>query len=815
MSKNLEVALAHARAGIFILPCHPTTRAPLIKNWNARATTDLQLIAHWWTAEFKDLDPLPGRACGRAGQVVIDLDRKPGNPDGVNAFYALATTYEESGFNQWPVTFSPNNGIHITFQMPATQLGNRVGALPPGIDVRGLGGYVLCEGATFPDGRTYVPAQGQGYLDAVTRGNIPPMPEWLFNTITAAIPGRTPDRVDMKDCEPETERHEEFYQSAVKRLVEQLGKAKEGEGNTRLNQLAFALGQWHGCGWGDWRQSADALYEHCMAHGWYSDEPQTQDARLTATILSGIRSGHRDPGGILLRQFRGDVDYKYSYAAIEHGKAQIEAVLNHQVNHSLAITAELAQAFPDEAEPDGEFTEAELAPRFRLELPPGYAGRLAWEFMNMMHYPNQTAAVAWAIHVISGLAQRSYHIDGVGLNTYIMVLAETGSGKDGQVTARDQLFRDLQAVGQMGAHIKTDLYYGPGSFASGQALRKHVMKHMRCASMLNEASFLFQQIGGKGADPHAAEIRRAILGLKTKAGPGGREDGYAYSDDRNNVDSCPSPSLSLLCEGQPDRLYRALNAEQAEDGIINRFEFFDATTAARGKRNKNRFRHFSVETCTALMPLVTTTAHASPTGVDPTMKEVGVYADAEAWFDKYEEAVLDRLSSGRDRLRYQIFNRSLVTAKVYAALLAVLDNPHEPKIHAAHAQWALDLVYRERASIHAQFATGDVGGGHNQRVRALIKILRRAPKWESELLTKRMKDHACIPWWLFLKKVKINTLFQDDGFKTSDKIIDEALETLVRAGNIRINAAGADVPGVGVVNGQSLSIISLAGLKDD
>jgi len=48
MSANLETAQALARAGIFVLPCDPTTKAPRLPSWTTRATNMLNGVRYYW-----------------------------------------------------------------------------------------------------------------------------------------------------------------------------------------------------------------------------------------------------------------------------------------------------------------------------------------------------------------------------------------------------------------------------------------------------------------------------------------------------------------------------------------------------------------------------------------------------------------------------------------------------------------------------------------------------------------------------------------------------------------------------------------------
>src|SRR6516162_6839558 len=91
---NLHVALELAAAGLPIFPAlvswnekaQKLDKKPAITEWPEKAALDDTQIRAWW-AQFPDA--VPAIVVGRAGLVVIDLDRHPGAPDGVAAFKAL------------------------------------------------------------------------------------------------------------------------------------------------------------------------------------------------------------------------------------------------------------------------------------------------------------------------------------------------------------------------------------------------------------------------------------------------------------------------------------------------------------------------------------------------------------------------------------------------------------------------------------------------------------------------------------------------------------------------------------------------------
>src|SRR5690606_18075608 len=124
-------------------------------------------------------------------------------------------------------------------------------------------------------------------------------------------------------------------------------------------------------------------------------------------------------------------------------------------------------------------------------------------------------------------------------------------------------------------------FVGPASFASEPATYKHMAVHPKQMCIFNEASFLFEQMGS-GDQTHAVGKKKALLDLRFKSGTGGVIQQHVHSDDKKNSGVCVMPSLTIHCEGQPERFYQALDELAAEDGLLSRFNIWDSTRNHRG-----------------------------------------------------------------------------------------------------------------------------------------------------------------------------------------------------------------------------------------
>src|ERR1039458_956094 len=143
---------------------------PRIKSWVTRATKDTRQIADWamrW--------PLANWAIHCTEINVVDLDRKPGKPDGVITLQSWEDSLNVSTPDS--VRVISGTGVGIYFQPGALKTtANPDGT---GIDVRAAGGYVMAPGSRHVNGNVYRIDIDEG---------LEPCPEWLIESLRVSAP---------------------------------------------------------------------------------------------------------------------------------------------------------------------------------------------------------------------------------------------------------------------------------------------------------------------------------------------------------------------------------------------------------------------------------------------------------------------------------------------------------------------------------------------------------------------------------------------------------------------------------------------------
>lgn len=330
--ENLSVALDLASVGLPVFPALAAydtrsrrwTKRPLVRAWQSQATTDAERIREWWM-QFPDA--VPGLELGRTGLVVIDGDRH-GGPDGVAAFAVLAA--DHGAIPPHPETLTPGDGEHHVFAQPSDiRLGNRRGALPEGIDVRGAGGWIVAPGAVRADGRQWAPApEAPALVEAYATGTIPVLPEWLAALISD-VPRH--QRIDVSRSDAAASTRETAY--ARQALYETEQELRSIPPNTRrneaLNGAAYRFGRMVARGWISEVEVTDALAGASLVSG-------LDHGEIRRTLMSGLEAGKQQPAEDLADRPRIHATNRREPQELDDPEIRPWPVLSHAATRGLA-----------------------------------------------------------------------------------------------------------------------------------------------------------------------------------------------------------------------------------------------------------------------------------------------------------------------------------------------------------------------------------------------------------------------------------------------------------------------------------------------
>ena len=139
----LEAAIEHARDGFKIFPLIPNSKIPLIKDWENEATQDEEKIKYWWKKT-----PNANIGISTKDIAVVDIDTKDPKKNGFETLARLAK--EGKTFPSTMGQITPTGGRHFIYTTPRP-IKSTAGKIGPGIDTRGVGGYVVAGSSTIGD----------------------------------------------------------------------------------------------------------------------------------------------------------------------------------------------------------------------------------------------------------------------------------------------------------------------------------------------------------------------------------------------------------------------------------------------------------------------------------------------------------------------------------------------------------------------------------------------------------------------------------------------------------------------------------------
>jgi hypothetical protein len=300
MTDMLAAALKCARQ-IPIFPADPADKSPLCTHGFHDATARAWQIRVWWRRWPNAMIGMPTGPRTRVW--VLDVDNlelriflssfgalNPNEWAGCN--HPLIQLIKDHGsLPDTAISITPRGGWHFFFRWDGTNIRNSIGKLGLGVDVRGIGGYVILPPSVRADGTPY-----RWYNPGVKATEAPTwlteeilkvqsrdeprltMPVITFNGTPSKLNGSTRDRI--------------WARAALEEECALVVAAPVGTRNTALNRAAFNLFQIVAGGALGEQEVGDRLFAAADACGLLVDDGAPQ---VLATIKSGACAGIKKP----------------------------------------------------------------------------------------------------------------------------------------------------------------------------------------------------------------------------------------------------------------------------------------------------------------------------------------------------------------------------------------------------------------------------------------------------------------------------------------------------------------------------------------
>jgi hypothetical protein len=379
---------------------------------------------------------------------------------------------------------------------------------------------------------------------------------------------------------------------------------------------------------------------------------------------------------------------------------------------------------------------------------------------------------------------RSYNISGTGLNQYVLLLAETGAGKESIASGIDKLMSTILKTVPASAE-----FMGPAEISSSQALTKYMSKTSRSfVSLVGEFGLMLQQMSNANAPPHLLGLRRMLLDLYNKSGEGKVLRPTIYSSSEKNTVAINSPAFTMLGESTPERYYEILNESMITEGLLPRF----TTIEYLGSRVDLNPNHMDAKPSFQLIEhLSTLCAHSLMLNSQNKSIQVQMSEDAKKMMDQFNEHCDDNIRSGKE-IKKHLWNRAHIKALKLAAVVAVGCNPYDPIISVDNASWAIRLIVADVRNLSGKFEAGEIGidNDESKQIVSVIKCIKEfisAPWSDVESYVKGMGHlHAekVIPFAFIQRKLGATAVFRKDR-QGATNALKRALKTLTERGDLQ------------------------------
>lgn len=351
-----------------------------------------------------------------------------------------------------------------------------------------------------------------------------------------------------------------------------------------------------------------------------------------------------------------------------------------------------------------------------LEFPPGIIGDIADYAYRTSYMPVRPGALAAAIGYIAGLVGRGFHINGLGLNQYIVFIADSGVGKEGGKKAIRAVHNHVYAKVPAAQHAISS-----ADFSAGVTLVKELAHTPSMLAIAGEIGMSLGFMLDPKANTNLKDLKRALTEAWSESGPNGVLNSRRYSDRSKNSEDVKRPALSLLGESVPSLFYGALTQSAALDGFIPRFIVMEYT-GQRPYANRDAEAPPPAPLVEKVQDLFII-SKALQDSNQMSAIQVSEVAKRALW--KFEDETTDRMRQlPAEHPSKAILNRTNEKVLKIAGLLAVCDNPTAPCVSMANADWAMRFVTDCDAHMLEKFEDGTVGEDESSFQGEIMKLAR-------------------------------------------------------------------------------------------
>ncbi|SFU77216.1 hypothetical protein [Nitrosospira multiformis] len=359
----------------------------------------------------------------------------------------------------------------------------------------------------------------------------------------------------------------------------------------------------------------------------------------------------------------------------------------------------------------------------RTPWPPGFLGKIAQYLYCHSPSPVPDYAIAAAVAFFAGICGRGWIYSHTGLNHDIIVLGESGTGKN-------IIHQGIANVGKQLSGTPIDTFIVNAKMASASALLKNVAANPCFLQLIGEVGKMYRAYSKSKHGDTLDTLFAAKLDLWERSGPDGASVGILYSNSANNIlpNNIMGIAHSTIGESTPGVFYGALTTDMMNDGLLSRLWIIEYE-GADPEFNEHRLHEMPREWINYLSNLVR--AASGRLHQQPVDHSVEAAALIRAFVQDCKD---EKLNAGKDPAQRQLWVRAYEKVIRLAALLAVADNYLFPVVEVAHVEWATSMLQRANLTVQRRACDGDITEDADHAREQMI--LQRCRRW----LTTPRKD---------------------------------------------------------------------------
>lgn len=418
-----------------------------------------------------------------------------------------------------------------------------------------------------------------------------------------------------------------------------------------------------------------------------------------------------------------------------------------------------AQEAREQKQNEEQATQTSLLPEFVANAP-GLIGEIA-DWINATAPKEQPEfAVVAALTIGATVMGRRYVTSRNNFpSVFYLIMANTGEGKDHPQKSVRRVLVDA-GLGHMIA--------GSGYTSAGGVLTA-LMRQPSHLAIIDEFGQHIKSLGkssSQNSDSAMTELMKCYTNVDGSISPQtyssmtmSKKDIAAGSEDR----TIHNPAITMLCATTPGVFFGALQDDQLEGGMLNRFIMVQTNLPIRVGKRPSRMPppDNAVAWCKEVMEEYNAKgdlrdSNANDASVPARPVEMTIDSDAYAFWEEFEREIALRRNES-DEVIKDLLSRTAEKALRVAMVVAKMTNaPRDNLIRLEAMRWAIKYVKHYDSRMAMAVETQRPQSKIESRLRDVEKYMKKTKSYRDSLFLKVTQTGA-MPHSLLLKKMKVDS----------------------------------------------------------